>query len=80
MNAPADAKWDSLSDRIATKFVTPQLKTIDGWRVIRDLGSGSTAHVWLMQHEKRAHFVACKTPKLSRTRLRFRKKRSWPVH
>lgn len=63
MNSPTDAQWDSLSDRIATKFVPPQLRGIEDWRVIRDLGSGSTAHVWLMQHETRTQFMACKTPK-----------------
>src|SRR5699024_5103345 len=33
------------------------------WQVIRHLGSGSTAHVWLMQHVNEDRFAACKTPK-----------------
>ncbi|WP_084677324.1 serine/threonine protein kinase [Yaniella halotolerans] len=63
MNSPTDRTSDLLSTRIATKFAPPQLLALDDWRVIRHLGSGSTAHVWLLHNASCSHYVACKTPK-----------------
>lgn len=39
-----------------------QLTALDDWRVLRHLGSGSTAHVWLLEHKWANRTVACKTP------------------
>lgn len=63
MNSTTDRESDLLSTRIAAKFAPPQLLAIDDWRLIRHLGSGSTAHVWLLHNELRSQYVACKTPK-----------------
>ncbi|HIY86183.1 MAG TPA: protein kinase [Candidatus Yaniella excrementavium] len=63
MNSSTDTESDVLSTRIATKFAPPLLLALDDWRLIRHLGSGSTAHVWLLHNESRSQYIACKTPK-----------------
>lgn len=63
MNLPTAQTSSGLSTRIAPSLVPQQLHTIDCWQVIRHLDSGSTAHVWLMQHVNEHRFAACKTPK-----------------
>ncbi|NWN89021.1 MAG: protein kinase [Micrococcaceae bacterium] len=63
MNFPSDTHPGSLSARVATRFAPPQLEPLVDWQVIRHLGSGSTAHVWLLQHRTTMQHIACKTPK-----------------
>lgn len=63
MNVPTDQESASLSSRVATSFAPPQSNSSDHWQVVRHLGSGSTAHVWLMHHAGSKQYVACKTPK-----------------
>lgn len=63
MNSPTPAEMDALNSRIATNLAPDQVLALDDWHVIRHLGSGSTAHVWLLQHVSRSGYVACKTPK-----------------
>lgn len=53
----------SLGARISTRFAPSHLHAVDQWEVVRHLGSGSTAHVWLLEHESGRHHVAFKTPK-----------------
>lgn len=65
MNSTTETTSDLLSTRIATKFAPSQLLELADWRLIRHLGSGSTAHVWLLQNESCSQYVACKTPKTS---------------
>lgn len=63
MNSPTARGSVSINTRVATKFIPSQLEAIKDWHVIRHLGTGSTAHVWLLQHQSGDRYVACKTPK-----------------
>jgi len=63
VNLPPAQASPGLSARIASSLLPQQLHNIGCWQVIRHLGSGSTAHVWLMQHVNEDRFAACKTPK-----------------
>lgn len=54
---------DALNARVSAGFVPPQLGAFDQWRVVRHLGSGATAHVWLMEHLADGSTVAAKTPR-----------------
>ncbi len=63
MNLPTAQASPGLSARIAPRLVPRQLYSNGCWQVIRHLGSGSTADVWLMQHIKEHRFAACKTPR-----------------
>ena len=62
MNYPEAQRSELLSDRLMQKVVPAQLAALDNWRVLRHLGSGSTAHVWLLEHKWANRTVACKTP------------------
>lgn len=63
MNYPGERTSVSLSARISATFVPPELTALKQWHVQRHLGSGSTAHVWLLEHESGKYLAACKTPK-----------------
>src|SRR5690625_7788830 len=53
----------SLNERISARFAPPHLHALDQWEVVRHLGSGSSADVWLLKHASGRYRVACKTSK-----------------
>lgn len=63
MNYPGERTLVSLSARISPTFVPSELAALKQWHVQRHLGSGATAHVWLLEHVSGKYAVACKTPK-----------------
>lgn len=63
MNYPHTFAPVSLNGRVASSFVPPELASLDQWQVRGHLGSGASAHVWLLQHEQTQHEVACKVPR-----------------
>ena len=63
MNYPQAQPAVSLSTRIAPELVPTELTALDQWRVVRHLGSGSSATVWLLEHTVTQRTVACKFPR-----------------
>ena len=63
MNYPQAQPAVSLSTRIAPELVPTELIALDQWRVVRHLGSGSSATVWLLEHTVTQRTVACKFPR-----------------
>src|SRR5690625_5161920 len=53
----------SLNERISARFAPPHLHALDQWEVVRHLGSGSSADVWLLKHASGRYRVACKISK-----------------
>lgn len=63
MNWPTVRDPVSLSTRVATNFIPRELESLKQWHVIRHLGTGSTARVWLLQHNSDKRYAACKVAK-----------------
>src|SRR5690625_4973705 len=61
----------SLNERISARFAPPHLHALDQWEVVRHLGSGSSADVWLLKHASGRYRVACKTSKTPEDRARL---------
>ncbi len=63
MNVPLAKRPSLLMERVSTRLAPKSLETLDQWGVIRHLGSGSSAEVWLLEDKIHRRQVACKTPR-----------------
>ncbi|GAA4110289.1 serine/threonine protein kinase [Enteractinococcus coprophilus] len=62
MNVPIANQTNALLDRVPSRLAPTPLQTLKQWEVVKHLGSGTSAEVWLLEDEARCHKVACKTP------------------
>lgn len=63
MNVPLAQRTSLLMERVSPRLAPKSLEPLDQWEVIRHLGSGSSAEVWLLEDKIRRRQVACKTPR-----------------
>src|SRR5690625_7877104 len=61
----------SLNERISARFAPPHLHALDQWEVVRHLGSGSSADVWLLKPASGRYRVAGDTSKTPADRARL---------
>lgn len=62
MNVPLAKHPGLLMERVSPRLAPKPLQALKEWEVIRHLGSGSSAEVWLLEDKARRRQVACKTP------------------
>lgn len=66
MNVPIANPTNELFGRVSSRLAPTPLQALKHWQVVKHLGSGTSAEVWLLEDEARRYQVACKTPRRGR--------------